>query len=160
MNLPTGRCADLFSGWLEAYVAGKVKPDDELTFDPALRNLCVAADRFHGLSEAWAQNPTAYVPSKSSWEDLMLSRTPSLPRPVAIAGINDRVMQFPGRWDTWNRIASAALVAAMIVAFGVGTWRVVGDRGPGTTIEPSATTAMQGLAPTGDDSAMATPGQR
>lgn len=159
MNVPSDRRSDEFSDWLEAHVAGTSTPDDELTADPELRYLCAAADQFHGLSEKWTQEAMVYSPSVTSWEDIMTSRSPSLLRDPWIFVSNNRAGKLPGRWETWNRFASGVLIAAMIIAIGAGAWRVADDRESGTGTEPPATTAVFGLQPTDDGSAMATPGQ-
>ncbi|MDQ3656122.1 MAG: hypothetical protein M3457_13725, partial [Chloroflexota bacterium] len=159
MNMPPDRRPDEFSDWLEAHVAGKSTPDDELTADPELRNLCAAADQFHGLSETWAREAMVYSPPVTSWEDLMTRSSSSLLRHPSIVVSNARAGKFPRRWETWNRFASGVLIAVMIIAIGAGAWRVADDREFGTGTEPSATTGVFGLQPTDDDSAMATPGQ-
>jgi len=159
MNVPSDRRSDEFSDWLEARVAGQSTPDGELTADPELRNLCAAANQFHGLSETWAQEAMVASPPVTSWEDLMTSHSRSLLRHPSIFVSNDRPMTLPVRWEMWNRFASGILVAAMIIAIGAGVWRVAGDRESGAGTEPSATTGVFGLQPTDDDSAMATPDQ-
>lgn len=159
MNVPSDRRSDEFSDWLEAHVAGKSTPGDELTADPELRSLCTAADQFHGLSEQWAREAMVYSPPVTSWEDLMTRSSRSLLRHPSIFVPDDRAGKLPGRWETWNRFASGVLIAAMIIAIGAGAWRVAVDRESGTGTEPPATTGVFGLQPTDDDSAMATPHQ-
>ncbi len=156
MNVPSDRRADEFSDWLEAHVAGTSPPGDALTADPELRTLCATADQFHGLSERWAQEAMDYSPPVTSWEDIMTSRSRSLPRHPSIFVSNDRAGELPGRWETWNRFASGALIAAIVIAIGAGAWRVASDREVGTGTQPPATGAF-GLQPTNDESAMATP---
>jgi hypothetical protein len=144
MNLPPDRRSDLFSDWLEAYVTGTSTPDHEVEADPILEDLCLAADRFHGLSERWAQEPTILSRSDSTWEDIMASHAASFPHPRGgIGGAGKRT----SRWDAWNRFVSAALIVAVVIAIGAGAWRMADQRGSGPGSEPS-TTGVAGLGQT------------
>lgn len=159
MNVPLDRRADEFSDWLEAHLAGTSTPGDGLTADAEMRNLCAAADRFHGLNEKLAQEAMDFSPPVTSWENLMTSNSHMVLRHPSIVAPLDRAGNQPGRWDTWNRVVSGVLVAAIIFAIGAVAWRVAGDREFGAGTEPPTTTGVFGLQPTGDDSAMATPDQ-
>ena len=156
MTLPPNRRSDVFSDWLEARVAGASPLDQHRAADPELDRLCAAANRFHQMSEVWAEDAIVPLPPVPSWEGLMTERSVSSPSPLPFPYHRNWAGKRPGRWEAVNRCVSAALIVALVLAIGAGAWRIADrDTNDGGTGPSTGETAS--LVPAGDDSLVATP---
>ncbi len=121
-----------FSAWLDAFVAGKREPSGIPTSDDELRSLRSAAERFHGLSDAWSQETPFTTRSATTWEDLMTANPHAIPTRTTAPSTPPRVAA--RYWETANRFMSVALIVALLVGIGAGSWHLTNrDSGnPGT----------------------------
>lgn len=154
MTAPYDRRSDVFTDWLDAQVTGKSTPDHELAADADLADLCAAADQFHGLAERLGQDATRVSPSTRSWEDIMATHPALLA--TASAAVSPAVTTAPSWWggsarQRFDRFATGALAAALVVAIGGGAW-LAADGGPFGGNEPPATTSFGGFGPNDDNS--------
>jgi hypothetical protein len=155
MTAPYNHRFDVFTDWLDAQVTGKSTPDHELAADTDLADLCAVADQFHGLAERLGQDATRVSPSTRTWEEIMavnpalLSSVSSVPSP--------RPATAPPWWggsthQRFDRFATGALAATLVVAIGGGAWLAAEGNSFGGDNEPPATIGFGGFGPESDNS--------